>query len=205
MALSIALLVYVAVQFVAFFCVFVATPIDMFRIRDRNRSTPNECITIWGLKLDCTSTVNDIPTDIRWSACAPRRNRFRVAEGFSVISVFVYGAAFVLGVIMLFCYRWLRWVCLALNSVGAVTVCIVWVCMVVSYNRKDGMLCTEIRATYTYGAGFVFFLLAWLLGILNIGVLLFLCQDSFSAESGKETENKAQECEEENKEQEREA
>ncbi|XQJ30361.1 amastin-like surface protein, putative [Leishmania guyanensis] len=193
MAWGIALLVYVAVQFVAFFLVLVATPIDMFRSRNRTGHLPMECVTLWGYKLDCYSTAYDIPTDILWRLCPARRNRFRVAEGFAVISVFVYGAAFVLGVIMLFCCRFLRWVCLALNCVGAVTVCIVWASMVVTYNRDEGPICPAWRTRDTYAAGFVFFLLAWLLDLFNIPVLLLLPQDSDSAESGKETENKAQE------------
>ncbi|XQJ30367.1 amastin-like surface protein, putative [Leishmania guyanensis] len=193
MALSIALLIYVAVQFVAFFCVLVATPIDMFRIRNRTGDLPMECLTLWGLKLDCISTRYVLPSDKWWFNCTSRRDRFRAAQGFAVISVFVYGAAFVLGVIMLFCYRWLRWVCLALNCVGAVTVCIVWASMAVTYNRDEGPRCPAWRTRDTYGAGFVFFLLAWLLDLFNIPVLLLLPQDTDSGESGKETENKAQE------------
>ncbi|CAJ1041128.1 putative Amastin surface glycoprotein [Leishmania shawi] len=193
MAWGIALLVYVAMQFVAFFCVLVATPIDMFRSRNRTGQFPMECFTLWGYKQDCYSTAYDLPTDLLWRLCPARRNRFRVAEGFAVISVFVYCAAFVLGVIMLFCYRWLRWVCLALNSVGAVTVCIVWASMAVTYHKNEGPGCLAWRTMYTYGAGFVFLLLAWLLDLFNIPVLLLLPQNTDSAESGKETENKAQE------------
>ncbi|XQJ30362.1 amastin-like surface protein, putative [Leishmania guyanensis] len=193
MAWTIALLIYVAVQFVAFFCVLVATPIDMFRSRNRTGLFPTECLTLWGLKLDCTGTIYYLPSDKWWFDCTSRRDRFRAAQGFAVISVFVYGAAFVLGVIMMFCCCYLRWVCLALNCVGAVTVCIVWASMAVTYNRDEGPICPAWRTMYTYGAGFVFFLLAWLLDLFNIPVLLLLPQDSDSAESGKGTENKAQE------------
>nr|CCM20288.1 Putative amastin-like protein [Leishmania guyanensis] len=94
---------------------------------------------------------------------------------------------------MLFCYRWLRWVCLALNCVGAVTLWIVWASMAVAYHKNEGPDCQPIKATFTYGAGFVLFLVAWLLDLFNIPVLLLLPQDSDSAESGKGTENKAQE------------
>ncbi|XQJ30364.1 amastin-like surface protein, putative [Leishmania guyanensis] len=193
MAWTIALLVYVAVQFVAFFLVLVATPIDMFWFRNQTAELPFWCLTLWGLKTDCYSLVYDDFPDTLWFYCTSRRDRFRAAQGFAVISVFVYGAAFVLGVIMLFCYRWLRWVCLALNCIGAVTVCIVWVSMAVTYNRDEGPGCPAWRTMYTYGAGFVFLLLAWLLDLFNIPVLLLLPQDSDSAESGKGTENKAQE------------
>ncbi|SYZ65027.1 Amastin_surface_glycoprotein [Leishmania braziliensis MHOM/BR/75/M2904] len=93
---------------------------------------------------------------------------------------------------MLFCCRRLRWVCLALNSVGAVTLWIVWACMAVAYHKNEGPDCEPIKEFYTYGAGFVLLVLVWLLDILNIPVLLFLCQDSGSGENGKETENKSQ-------------
>ncbi|CAJ1014018.1 putative Amastin surface glycoprotein [Leishmania utingensis] len=94
---------------------------------------------------------------------------------------------------MLLCHYWLRWVCLTLNIVGAVTLCIVWASMVVTYNRNEGLSCPAEKRFFRYGAGFVLFLLAWLLDILNIPVLLFLCQDTASGESGNPTEKKSQE------------
>nr|CAJ2471608.1 unnamed protein product [Leishmania braziliensis] len=192
MAWSIGLLIYVVVQFVAFLLVLVATPIDMYWFRNPDGDSPNECITLWGLKITCSGSSYDFDSDGLWESCPPRRDRFRVSEAFAVISVLVYCAAFVLGVIMLFCCRYLRWVCLALNSVGAVTLWIVWACMAVAYHKNEGLHCQPIKEFYTYGAGFVLLVLAWLLDILNIPVLLFLCQDSGSGENGKETENKSQ-------------
>nr|CCM20297.1 amastin-like surface protein, putative [Leishmania guyanensis] len=62
-----------------------------------------ECVTLWGFKRDCISTLYIGVSDKWWFDCTSRRDRFRAAQGFAVISVFVYGAAFVLGVIMLFC------------------------------------------------------------------------------------------------------
>nr|CAJ2471602.1 unnamed protein product [Leishmania braziliensis] len=190
---SVLILIYVVVQFVAFMFVLVATPIDMFRIRSRDTQVlPDRCYTLWGLKTNCDSFSYRFLSDDLWESCPPRRDRFRVAQAFAVMSIFVYLAAVVLGVIMLFCCRWLRWVCLALNSVGAVTLWIVWACMAVSYHKNEGLNCEPIKEFYTYGAGFVLLVLAWLLDILNIPVLLFLCQDSGSGENGKETENKSQ-------------
>ncbi|CAJ1013639.1 putative Amastin surface glycoprotein [Leishmania utingensis] len=193
MAWSIALLIYVAVQFVAFFCVLVATPTEMFRMRNGTPQFPNQCLTLWGFKLDCISFIYNLFSDDLWRPCRPRFDRFRVAQAFALMSIFVYLAAFVLGIIMMFCGCDLRWVCLALNCFGAVTVCIVWACMAVTYNRDEGVGCPALRTIATYGAGFVFLLLAWILDILNIPVLLFVRQDSGAGESGKETENKAQE------------
>ncbi|CAJ1004855.1 putative Amastin surface glycoprotein [Leishmania naiffi] len=204
MAWTLGLLIYAVVQFVAFFCVLVATPIDMFFFRSTiSTSFPKRCITLWGSKLSCSSTMYSVYSDILWALCPARRDRFRAAQAFALISIFVYGAAFVLGAIMLFCYRWLRWVCLTLNVVGAVTVFIVWVAMAVTYNKNDGDDCILVKTFFTYGAGFVLLLLAWLLDIANIPVLLLLCREGDSGESGKATEKKSQECEEETKEKER--
>ncbi|CAJ1039342.1 putative Amastin surface glycoprotein [Leishmania shawi] len=202
---SIGLLVYVVVQFVAFFLVLVATHIDMFRYRPDGSMLDNECITLWSSKNNCASGKHDISSDGQWAACPPRRDRFRAAQAFVIISIFVYGTAFVLGVIMLLCNRCFRWVCLALNSVGAVTLFIVWVAMAVTYSRNEGFGCLAPKAFHSYGAGFVLLVLAWLPDILNIPVLLFLCQDNDSGESGSATENKSQEREEEKKETERQA
>ncbi|XQJ30334.1 amastin-like surface protein, putative [Leishmania guyanensis] len=193
MAWSVGLLIYVVLQFVAFLLVLVATPIDIFRAKDDPKVIPSDCITLWGSKLDCRGTMYNESSDVLWARCPPRRYRFRISQAFAVISIFVYGMAFVLGVIMLFCCRCARWVCLALNSVGVVTLCIVWASMAVTYNRDEGTGCHVLRTEGTYGAGFVLFLLAWLLDIANIPVLLFLCQDSGSGESGNATGNKGQE------------
>ncbi|XQJ30332.1 amastin-like surface protein, putative [Leishmania guyanensis] len=193
MAWSVGLLVYVVVQFVAFLLVLVATPIDMFRVRGDPKVISGECITLWGRKENCMSVTYNMSANQQWYRCPPRRYRFRISQAFAVISIFVYGMAFVLGVIMLLCHRRFRWVCLALNIFGTVTVFFVWVTLAVSYNESSEVGCLELKTRYTYGAGFVLFLLAWLLDIANIPVLLFLCQDSGSGESGNATGNKGQE------------
>ncbi|CAJ1005143.1 putative Amastin surface glycoprotein [Leishmania naiffi] len=192
MALSIGLLIYAVVQFVAFLLVLVATPIDMFRIRGDTKVIPGQCTTLWGSKLNCGSTGYTMNSDMQWASCPARRDRFRAAQAFTVISIFVYGAAFVLGVIMLLCNRSFRWVCLTLNAVGAVTVFIVWVAMAVTYNRVEVTTCLDLRNADIYGAGFVLLLLAWVLDIANIAVLLLLCREGDSGESGNATGNKAQ-------------
>ncbi|XQJ30330.1 amastin-like surface protein, putative [Leishmania guyanensis] len=194
MAWSVGLLIYAVVQFVAFLLVLVATPIDIFWFGDDGfTASPNRCYTLWGYKQKCSNTYYSLTLDELYPLCPARRNRFRAAQAFAVISIFVYGAAFVLGVIMLLCHRRFRWVCLALNSVGVVTLCIVWASMAMTYNRDEGRGCPAEKDYFSYGTGFYFFLLAWLLDIANIPVLLFLCQDSGSGESGNATGNKGQE------------
>ncbi|XQJ30338.1 amastin-like surface protein, putative [Leishmania guyanensis] len=194
MAWSVGFLIYAVVQFVAFLLVLVATPINMFWYRDDGFTLfPNRCIFLWGYKRDCRNTNYTASSDSLWARCPVRRNRFRAAQALAVISIVVYGAAFVLGVIMLFCCRWVRWVCLVLNSVGVVTLCIVWAFMAVTYNSNEGTVCTPLNALYTYGAGFVLFLLAWVLDVLNIPVLLLLWQDSDSGRSVKSIDKESKE------------
>ncbi|XUY37175.1 amastin-like protein [Leishmania panamensis] len=169
----IGLIVYVFVQFFAFFFVLFGTPIDMFRLIGSS-SSPSEAIvtTLWGSKKGLFSSGYGLEFTRQWRTCPNRLTRFRVAQAFALISIFVYGAAFVLGVIQLFCCAYLRWVCLALNVVGAVTLCIVWAAMVVTFYTNESFICAEQGRLYTYGSGFVLFVLAWILDIINIVSLL---------------------------------
>ncbi|CAJ1022830.1 Amastin surface glycoprotein, putative [Leishmania lindenbergi] len=193
MAWSVGIVVYAVVQFIAFLLVLVATPIDMFRIRSSiATASPHQCLTLWGLKENCGTTVYNMSSDDLWLLCPPRHNRFRAAQALAVITILVYGAAFVLGVMMLFCCSFFRWVCVALNIVGAGTLCFVWAAMVVTYNKSEGPRCLVMEDVYTYGAGFVLLVLTWVLDVLNIAVLLFPCPDSGSGEMGKVMETKSQ-------------
>ncbi|CAJ07872.1 putative amastin-like surface protein [Leishmania major strain Friedlin] len=172
---SIPLVVYVVVQFVAFLLVLVGTPLDMFRAH--NRPGVAQCLTLFGFKLDCESLEYLETVDTQWVDCPARITRFRLAQAFAIISIFVYGAAFVLGLVLLYGCTIHRWVCLALNIVGAVTLFIVWAAMVVTYNKDDGQKCLKVRDTgYRLGAGFALLVVAWILDILNIIFLLLPCR-----------------------------
>ncbi|CBZ30302.1 putative amastin-like surface protein [Leishmania mexicana MHOM/GT/2001/U1103] len=172
MTYSVLLLVYVILQFIAFFFVLVATPIEMFRVGGPPGNTV--CITLWGRKVSCTSLGYSYFVETIWRDCINRRNRFRAAQGCAFISILVYGGAFVASFAILYGYSFIRWVCLALNVVGIVSVCIVWAAMAVSYKKKDG-LCSAIKDDGTYGAGFVLFVIAWILDIINTVILLLPC------------------------------
>nr|CAJ2465456.1 unnamed protein product [Leishmania braziliensis] len=91
---------------------------------------------------------------------------------------------------MLFCCTYLRFVCLALNIAGAITLCVVWVAMVRTYTGREGPRCLLMESLYSYGPGVVLLLVAWALNILNITTLLLPCPGSDSSESGKGTENR---------------
>nr|CAJ2471557.1 unnamed protein product [Leishmania braziliensis]CAJ2471559.1 unnamed protein product [Leishmania braziliensis]CAJ2472184.1 unnamed protein product [Leishmania braziliensis]CAJ2472185.1 unnamed protein product [Leishmania braziliensis]CAJ2472186.1 unnamed protein product [Leishmania braziliensis] len=169
---SVGIAVYAVVQFIAFLLVLVGTPIDMYRFRPRFITQNTTVTTLWGVKMGGFNLTNVITSDYLWRRCTNRRDRFRVAQVFAVISIFVYGAAAALGFMMLYCCSVFRLFCLALNIVGALTLCIVWAAVVVTYYVKDNEFCWKESVFSTYGAGFVLLVLAWILDIVNIAFLL---------------------------------
>ncbi|SYZ65083.1 amastin-like_surface_protein [Leishmania braziliensis MHOM/BR/75/M2904] len=169
---NVPILIYAIVQFIAFLLVLVATPIDMYRFRPQYITPNTTVVTLWGVKLGVLNTTNTISSDFLWRRCIPRRDRFRLAQACAVLSIFVYGAAAALGFIMLYCCSFFRMVCVALNIVGAVTLCIVWAAVAVTYHVEDNEFCWKESVFSTYGAGFVLLLVAWVLDLLNIAVLL---------------------------------
>ncbi|TPP51073.1 Amastin surface glycofamily protein [Leishmania donovani] len=150
---SIPVIVYVVLQFVAFFFVLVGTPIDMFRSSNSSVFV-GQCITLWGMR-------HHLHPSVRRSVHA--------------------------GLYLLFCCSLLRWVCLVLNVVGMVTSCIVWAAMAVTYNKTDDRVCLPVKTLGRYGAGFVLFVLAWILDVINI-ILLLLPYDGVDAGANRKAE-----------------
>ncbi|CBZ40913.1 uncharacterized protein [Leishmania mexicana MHOM/GT/2001/U1103] len=175
MTYSVLLLVYVILQFIAFFFVLVATPIEVLVERNPLLGGVLACFTLWGYKLRCHSLDYVFTIDQEFSDCPVVIHRFRAAQAFAIISIFVYGAAFILGSILLYGCSFLRWVCLALNIVGIATLCVVWAAMAVTYNKEEGRFCPAIKDDGTYAAGFVLFVIAWILDIINTFMLLLPC------------------------------
>ncbi|CAJ1992390.1 Amastin surface glycoprotein [Leishmania donovani] len=174
-------LVYAILQFIAFFFVLVATPLGMFLLKKAyRRHNLGICYTLWGVKNNCTDLTITASYDNLWGLCPGRRDRFRAAQAFAVISIFVYGTAFVLGLIALCCCACLRWVCLALNVAGIATLCIVWASMVVTFNKYEGPGCPAMNELTAFGAGFALLVVAWCLDIVNIVFLLLTSSDADS-------------------------
>nr|AAG27283.1 amastin-like surface protein [Leishmania infantum] len=177
-------IIYVILQFIAFFFVLVGTPIDMFRDDTEGMYGNTPCITLWGFQFDCYSVSYDNRSDHFWGGCHGRRDRFRAAQAFAILSVVVYGTAFVLGLFAVCWCPFFRWVCLVLNIVGILTLCIVWASMVVTYYKDEGESCPQVGFFFAYGVGFALFLVAWCLDIINIFFLLLPCEDQKFGESG---------------------
>ncbi|CAJ1992393.1 Amastin surface glycoprotein [Leishmania donovani] len=184
MACNIGMFLYAILQFIAFLFVVVATPIDIFLEVIEGTQTDG-CLTLWGFKRNCSSTAYLVKSDELWANCMGRRNRFRAAQAFAVISIFVYGTAFVLGLIALCCCACLRWVCLALNVAGIATLCIVWASMVVTFNKDEGEDCPALNVITKIGVGLILLVVAWCLDIINIALLLLPWQDRDSDKLGK--------------------
>ncbi|AYU82439.1 amastin-like protein [Leishmania donovani] len=176
---------YAVIQFIAFLLVVVGTPLDVFRGNDPPFFERHFCITLWGGKINCSDTSYLFTSDEIWDDCPGRCDRFRAAQALAVISIFLYGTAFFLGVLLLFCCSIFRWVCLVLNIVGIFTLATVWAAMVVTYYKDEGESCPNLNSDFIYGSGFYLFLVAWCLDIINIAVLLLPCQERGSAASEK--------------------
>nr|CAJ2465706.1 unnamed protein product [Leishmania braziliensis]CAJ2465710.1 unnamed protein product [Leishmania braziliensis]CAJ2466018.1 unnamed protein product [Leishmania braziliensis] len=172
MELNVLFVVYAVVQFIAFFLVVFATPIDMFVLKPQFRSGRTPAVTLWGLKNGGFGNGYSRSLEELWSGCLNRLMRFRTAQALAIVTILLYGSAFALGVVIIFCCSWLRFVCVALNIVGAITLGVVWGLMVVTYRTDDSRDCVRESFLSTYGAGFVLFVIAWVLDILNIFVLL---------------------------------
>nr|CAZ91490.1 amastin-like protein [Leishmania infantum] len=171
MAFKLGVTIYVVLQFIAFLSVMIGTGVDMFYNKPEFSFGSRVCITLWGAKTDCRRPKVTISSDVRWANCPIRRNSFRLGQVFAIISIFVYGAAFLFGFLLLYCCAGFRWLCLALNIVGAVTACVVWAVMVVTY-RFTGPRCFDLSEDYDFGTGFGLFVLAWVLDILDIIFLM---------------------------------
>ncbi|TPP49090.1 Amastin surface glycofamily protein [Leishmania donovani] len=171
MACKLGVIIYVVLQFIAFFSVLIGTGVDMFYIKPEHSFGARVCITLWGGKTDCRKANVTISSDVRWKFCPIRRNNFRIGQAFAIISIFVYGAAFLFGFLLLYCCAGFRWLCLALNIVGAVTACVVWAVMVVTYRLPEPK-CLELSDGYDFGTGFGLFVLAWILDIIDIIFLM---------------------------------
>ncbi|CBZ41013.1 uncharacterized protein [Leishmania mexicana MHOM/GT/2001/U1103] len=174
-AYNVLLLVYIILQFIAFFFVLVATPIDMFRRKNVLPGGSFDCFTLWGYKRDCSSLHYLFTINKEFSQCPALLDGFRAAQAFAIISILVYGGAFVASFAILYGYSFIRWVCLALNIVGIATLCVVWAAMVVAY-KSDDPKCSSLRDIGPrFGAGFVLFVIAWILDIINTVILLLPC------------------------------
>ncbi|AYU82524.1 amastin-like surface protein, putative [Leishmania donovani] len=194
MKYGITLILYVVLQFVAFLLLLVGTPLDMFRKTKLTGYGTVKCITLWGVKENCASLDYDLTIYLFFSSCETRTALFRIAQSFAVISVLVYGAAFSLGFAMLFWCHFLRLVCLVLNVVGAITLCVVWAIVVTVFHRMDGPLCVSLRDFhFVFGTGFFFLVLAWCLDTLNIIILLLPCTVSATTDNEKTEPPTAQE------------
>ncbi|TPP40018.1 Amastin surface glycofamily protein [Leishmania donovani] len=169
--------IYAVIQFIAFLLVLVGTPLDMFRGTNKEVAFSHFCLTLWGAKWGCSNSSYFLKSDEVWTNCTGRRNRFRAAQALAVISIFLYGAAFVLGIFFLLCCPFFRWVCLVLNIVGIFSLGIVWAAVVLTHYADEDDHCPKMERFFKLGVGFAFFLVAWCLDIINIFLLMIRCED----------------------------
>ncbi|CAG9579196.1 putative amastin [Leishmania major strain Friedlin] len=181
MALKLGIIIYAILQFIALLCVMIGTGVDMFHVTPEYSFGVRLCLTLWGEKLDCRKPKVNNPSDTRWALCPNHRNNFRVGQVFAIITIFVYAASVVFGVLWLYYCSGFRWLCLALNIVGAATACVVWAVMAVTYRINNEPLCENLSIAFVFGTGFGLFVFAWILDILDI---IFLMRPLQIGESG---------------------
>ncbi|CAJ1986439.1 Amastin surface glycoprotein [Leishmania donovani] len=156
MAYPVGIILYAILQFIAFLFVLVGTPIDMFRGTTKDLFNISLCITLWGSKFECKTIMYAMPTDDQWKFCPTRLQHFHIAQILSIISVFVYALAALLGFIMLCCCSLLRWLCLVFNIAGIITLGITWGFMVVEYGRNESRFCPLCGRTTSLGSALLF-------------------------------------------------
>ncbi|CAJ1992524.1 amastin-like surface protein [Leishmania donovani] len=186
-------IVYVVVQFVAFLLVLAGTPLEMFRSVEKDAFFNNICISLWGFKTNCSAIPYDYTVDKLFSHCPQTLDQFHAAQAFAIISILVYLAAFIAGLTLLFCCSFLRLVCLALNIVGSVTLCVVWALMVLSFYKEESPLCPSLGYGGTFASGFVLLIVSWVLDTINIILLLLPCTTTDDAQDKTEEPPTAQE------------
>nr|CAJ2465525.1 unnamed protein product [Leishmania braziliensis] len=165
------LLLYAVLQFIAFLLVLVATPLEMFRITD-NLSIVSGYYSLWGSGQRVGNLSFFSSSATLWADCPGRLMLFRLAQALAVLSIFVFVAAATLGVVMLFCCPLLRWICVMLNILGAVTVCVVWAAMVLTYFTNEGRTCPALMTLTKFSVGFAILVAAWVLDLINITLLV---------------------------------
>ncbi|CAJ02247.1 amastin-like protein [Leishmania major strain Friedlin] len=199
MACKLGVAIYVVLQLIAFVAVMVGTGVDMFYNKPEHSSGARVCITLWGAKTDCRKPKITNPSSVRWALCPIRLNNFRLCQVFAIISILVYGAAFLFGFLLLYCCSGFRWLCLALNIVGATTACVVWAVMVVTYRLPEPK-CLELSDGYNFGVGFSLFVFAWILDIVDIIFLMLPWQIEEFVEGEEPSEKEEEEQSENSKE-----
>lgn len=182
MAFHVGIAVYCVMQFIALVFIVVGTPIDMFRAKGVDTFGNKACLTLWGSKEKCYSTTYNTKPSELFAQCTERRDRFRAAEAFAIISIVVYGVAALLGFIQLCCCHCLRWICLMLNILGIFS-CISWSLMADLYFKNTtssvtwsaSANCYRFSRDYKYGAGFALLIVGWALNFIAILFLAFPC------------------------------
>ncbi|CBZ40998.1 uncharacterized protein [Leishmania mexicana MHOM/GT/2001/U1103] len=194
MAVKLGVIIYVVLQLIAFVFVMIGTGVDMFYIKPEGSFGLRVCITLWGGKTDCRKVQVSNPGNKLWLLCPRIRDNFRLAQAFAIISIFVYGAALLFGCLLLYCCTGFRWLCLALNIVGAVTAGFVWALMVMTY-KVHAPKYVELSRVFDFGTGFGLYVCAWVLDILDLIFLLLPWQlgESGDSEESKEYTEEMQE------------
>lgn len=151
-------------------------PQFMYKLQGSNGRT---CITLFSLDLNCMHSPHRSLSGFFRKACKARTNYFQAGEAFAIISIFVYFAAFIAGVLQFFRKISITHIIAGVNAAGVITALIVWLVMIHVYNSNDlkqsNTLLHECQplkdSNYNLGAGFALIILAWVLNLIAIPFL----------------------------------
>lgn len=143
-------LIFTALQFVAFACAVIGTPVAWFLPENRSYVTSTEqpqiggrryyvakdksCYTLWGYKQDCSKTKYNSKTD-SWG-CGHRKNNMIAACVFAIASIILTLAVTILGLLIvlnIFKHRFLMIIACAVSD-AVLVVC--WACPLDVYNSR---------------------------------------------------------------------
>lgn len=182
MAFNVGLTIFTLLEFVALLFFTIGTPIDMFQSKDRDCEGNAHCLTLWGLKTKCYSMKYEEKFSYEWfEGCTSRFLNFRLSQAFSILSIYIYFMCFVVGVSLCCCCA----SCLAqgklllgvLTFFGCGTGAAAWGFMATAYNVNQGnderiivneLRCNAFKETFSYGSGFILFVMGWCLQSVNI-------------------------------------
>ncbi|CAG9578271.1 putative surface protein amastin [Leishmania major strain Friedlin] len=175
---------------IVFMFLVTSAPISQFRGRGMNVGGASKlsCVTVWGLKNDCTANNYDYrPTSI---GCARSKQLFQVSEAFYIVAVIVsFLSCLMSGLYFMGIKAKVLLVLLAVLEVGFAL--IPWVCMTAvwhgnycggstvkintSSGKADGVpLGSVLRESFKASAGYGLTVAAWCTQVIGLVLLIIM-------------------------------
>eukprot|EP00796_Vickermania_ingenoplastis_P001182 gene1182-698_t len=153
--------IFTVLQFLTLVFVTVGTPLPVFKSKIND-----SCLTMWGLKKDCSKTTYYIPTkgDVLWIkndsdrmdvyGCKDRKDRVVAASALSIVSIVLALVLLIFGVLMIIsvCSASIVTIVMCLLSVG--TLCATFALIADVYGHKYCNWCENLLFGGEYGSDY---------------------------------------------------